>query len=149
MQDKEATQSKGLKEYFKTSADLKECLKSARVLVEKRHDEEGEAFLNEFENRFRQFGAKTMLSEKQHRLLMRLSQACVEDWFGDDSPKYEELLSAASDMASDDWMKEFVNQQQERYNKYGLKAGLSEKQKNMLEKIASGEAEEREVETEW
>ena len=80
---------------------------------------------------------------------MRLSQACVEDWFGDDSPKYEELLAAASDMASDDWMKEFVDQQQERYNKYGLKAGLSEKQKNMLEKIASGEAEEREVETEW
>lgn len=149
MEQKETTQSKSLKEYFKTSADLKECLKTAHQLCEMRHDEEGEAFLTEFEARFHQYGAKTMLSEKQYRLLMRLSQACVEDWFGDDSPKYEQLLEAATEMASDDGAKDFVSQQQERYNKYGLKAGLTEKQKNWLEKIASGEAETREVEKEW
>lgn len=140
-------QSKNLKEWFKTSAELKDKLEIAKALAEKREDEEAQKFLQDFEERFEQYGSKTLLSEKQYKMLCTLAIAQAEDWV-EDEETYKELLNAAKEMASDDWSENFVADQIELFEKYGMKARLTEKQKLQLEKIASGAAG-KEVEKNW
>lgn len=140
-------QSKNLKEWFKTSAEFKDKLEMANTLAEKRGDEEAKKFLQDFEERFEQYGSKTLLSEKQYKMLCTLAIAQAEDWV-EDEETYKELLNAAKEMAGDDWSEKFVAEQIELFEKYGMKARLTEKQKLQLEKIASGAAG-KEVEKNW
>lgn len=140
-------QSKNLKEWFKTSAELKDKLEMANKLAEKREDEEAKKFLQDFEERFEQYGSKTLLTEKQYKMLCTLAIAQAEDWV-EDEETYKELLNAAKEMASDEWSEKFVADQIELFEKYGMKARLTEKQKLQLERIASGAAG-KEVEKNW
>ena len=140
-------QSKNLKEWFKTSAELKDKLEMANKLAEKREDEEAKKFLQDFEERFEQYGSKTLLTEKQYKMLCTLAIAQAEDWV-EDEETYKELLNAAKEMASDEWSEKFVADQIELFEKYGMKARLTEKQKLQLERIASGAAS-KEVEKNW
>lgn len=140
-------QSKNLKEWFKTSAELKDKLEMANKLAEKREDEEAKNFLQDFEERFEQYGSKTLLTEKQYKMLCTLAIAQAEDWV-EDEETYKELLNAAKEMASDEWSEKFVADQIELFEKYGMKARLTEKQKLQLERIASGAAG-KEVEKNW
>lgn len=140
-------QSKNLKEWFKTSAELKDKLEMANTLAEKRGNEEAKKFLQDFEERFEQYGSKTLLSEKQYKMLCTLAIAQAEDWV-EDEETYKELLNAAKEMASDEWSEKFVADHIELFEKYGMKARLTEKQKLQLERIASGAAG-KEVEKNW
>lgn len=140
-------QSKNIKEWFKTSAELKDKLEMANTLAEKRGNEEAKKFLQDFEERFEQYGSKTLLSEKQYKMLCTLAIAQADDWV-EDEETYKELLNAAKEMASDEWSEKFVADQIELFEKYGMKARLTEKQKLQLEKIASGTAG-KEVEKNW
>ena len=87
-------QSKNLKEWFKTSAEFKDKLEMAKALAKKREDEEAQKFLQDFEERFEQYGSKTLLSEKQYKMLCTLAIAQADDWV-EDEETYKELLNAA------------------------------------------------------
>ena len=51
---------------------------------------------------------------------------------------FEELLASAEENASSDWETEFVSSLQERYEQYGINMFLSEKQDEVLRRIAEG-----------
>lgn len=61
----------------------------------------------------------------------------VIDMYPDDDD-FEELLASAEGNASSDWETEFVSSLQERYHQYGIDTFLSEKQDEILHRIAEG-----------
>lgn len=55
-----------------------------------------------------------------------------------DGDDFEELLASAEENASNDWETEFVSSLQERYEQYGVNMFLSDKQDEILNRIAEG-----------
>lgn len=55
-----------------------------------------------------------------------------------DDDDFEELLASAEENASSEWETEFVSSIQERYEKYGTNMFLSDKQDEILNRIAEG-----------
>lgn len=63
----------------------------------------------------------------------------VIDIYPDDDD-FEELLASAEENASSEWETEFVSSLQERYEQYGINMFLSDKQDEILKRIAEGES---------
>ena len=57
-----------------------------------------------------------------------------------DDDDFEELLASAEENASNEWEAEFVSSLQERYEQYGVNTYLSDKQDEVLNRIAEGES---------
>lgn len=62
----------------------------------------------------------------------------ISDRYPDDDD-FEEMLSSAVENASNEWETEFVSSLQERYEQYGVNMFLSEKQDEILRRLADGE----------
>jgi|PlaIllAssembly_1097288.scaffolds.fasta_scaffold3099684_1 hypothetical protein len=63
--------------------------------------------------------------------------AKLSELYGDDISDFEELLSDASAAASTQWEMDFVEELEERYEIYGVDMFLSDKQSDVLERIAN------------
>ena len=61
----------------------------------------------------------------------------VEDFF-DDEAEFKAVLALAEENADTDWAETFVSQQRDRFSKYGTKMFLSDRQAEVLKKIAEG-----------
>lgn len=59
----------------------------------------------------------------------------VQDHFEDD--EFESLLSAASMNAANDWESDFVSDMEERFDQYGRRMFLTDRQLEILERIAN------------
>ena len=63
--------------------------------------------------------------------------AKLSEIYGEDISDFEELLSDASASASTQWEMDFVEELEERYEIYGVDMFLSDKQSDVLERIAN------------
>lgn len=63
----------------------------------------------------------------------------VEDRYKDEVDIFEELLEAAETNANNDFEMEFTSDMRVKYQKYGKKMFLSDKQVALLERIADNE----------
>ena len=61
----------------------------------------------------------------------------VHGYYNDD--EFTELLSDAEGNAKNEWEEEFVDSLRMKYNQYGAGMYLSDKQVEILERIANGE----------
>ena len=130
---------KTLKDFFKTSAELDELLKAAHRNAQ--NDSE-KNFLADFEERFDKYGAGTMMTDKQHKMLLSIASTRVKNFF--ESPDdFQKLLAAAAETAATDWAKSFIQERQESFSKYGLSAKLTEKQLSKIKDIADGKMPEQ------
>ena len=61
----------------------------------------------------------------------------VRDLYTDD--EFEDLLSTAEETAESDWENGFVSDMRDKYGQYGRQMFITDKQSDILNKIASGE----------
>lgn len=136
---------KTAQDFFKSSTDLEVMIAAAKKHAATDSEKQ---FISDLEDRLSQYGNKTIISEKQVKFLRSLASTRVGDHF-ETAEKYQALLEAAQKMAATDFAKKFTAEQIEAYGKYGMKALLSEKQKQMLCDIADGKVHEKAVQHTW
>lgn len=56
-----------------------------------------------------------------------------------DEREFKDILDAAEDNASGNWEETFVSDMRDKFDEYGLSMFLSDKQQEILERIANGE----------
>jgi len=64
-----------------------------------------------------------------------MNSQTITDLF-DDASEFDELLADAENNATSDWDMNFVDDLRNRYDKYGKRMYLSERQLEILERIA-------------
>ena len=56
-----------------------------------------------------------------------------------DHDEFQELIDDAESNAANDWEEEFVSGLASKFEEYGIRMFISEKQREILERIANGE----------
>jgi hypothetical protein len=125
---------KTLRDFFKSSSEFDELMKAARRNAE---TEAEKTFLKDFEARFNNYGADTIMTEKQLKMLESVASTRVKNFF-ESAEDFQKLLKAAEETAATDWAKNFIKERQELFAKYGMTMRLTEKQLAKIKDIADG-----------
>ena len=56
-----------------------------------------------------------------------------------DETEFQDILDSADENASGAWEQSFVSDMQEKFDEYGLSMFISDKQQEIIERIANGE----------